>query len=183
MDSVYKKLDKLRKPRVQISYDLEDGGQTVKKELPFVVGVMGDYSGHSSEADKPFKDRKFIQIDGENFNNVMGKMRPELNIKVENTLSDADEEMAVDLKFNNMEDFEPDNVAKQVPALNRLLEIRSQLRDLLSKADRSEDLEAMLEQIMQDESQLKEMAEQLGPEESDAQEGEAATETEEKKDE
>ena len=178
MDSVYKKLDKLRKPRVQISYDLEDGGQTVKKELPFVVGVMGDYSGHSSEANKAFKDRKFIQIDGESFNSVMGKMRPELTIKVENTLSDADEEMAVDLKFNTMEDFEPDNVAKQVPALNRLLDIRSQLRDLLSKADRSEDLEAMLEQIMQDESQLKAMAEQLGPDTSDAAatDGEATTE-------
>lgn len=181
MDSVYKKLDKLRKPRVQISYDLEDGGQTVKKELPFVVGVMGDYSGHSSESNRAFKDRKFIQIDGENFNNVMGKMRPELNIKVDNTLSEADEEMAVDLKFNTMEDFEPDNVAKQVPALNRLLEIRSQLRDLLSKADRSEDLEAMLEQIMQDETQLKAMADELGPEASDAEED--ATKTEENKDE
>jgi type VI secretion system protein ImpB len=183
MDSVYKKLDKLRKPRVQISYDLEDGGQTVKKELPFVVGVMGDYSGHSSESSRAFKDRKFIQIDGENFNNVMGKMRPELSIKVNNTLSEADEEMAVDLKFNTMEDFEPDNVAKQVPALNRLLEIRSQLRDLLSKADRSEDLESMLEQIMQDELQLKTMADELGHEKIDSKEDESATDTKEKEDE
>lgn len=181
MDSIYKKLDKVRKPRVQISYDLEDGGQTVKKELPFVVGVMGDYSGHSSEANTPFKDRKFIQIDGENFNGVMSKMRPELSIKVDNKLSDDNEQMAVDLKFNSMEDFEPDNVAQQVPALNRLLEIRSQLRDLLSKADRSEDLEALLEQIVQDEAQLKTMAEQLG---SDDAENESATEdTKEDKDE
>ena len=162
MDSVYKKIDKVRKPRVQISYDLEDGGQSVKKELPFVVGVMGDYSGHSEEAKVPIKDRKFINIDGENFNQVMTKMRPELNLKVENKLTDDGKDMAVDLKFNSLDDFEPDNIAQQVPALKKLLAIRSQLRDLLSKADRSEELEALLEQVMQDDDQLQQLSKQLG---------------------
>lgn len=161
MDSIYKKLDKVRKPRVQISYDLENGGQTVKKELPFVVGVMGDYAGHAKSADIPFKERKFININGDNFNQVMSRIAPALHLTVKNTLVDKDENMAVDLKFNCMDDFEPDQIATQVPALKQLLDIRSQLHDLLSKADRSDDLEGLLEKILQDQTQLNELHEQL----------------------
>lgn len=182
MESVYKKLDKVRKPRVHISYDLEDGGQTVKKEIPFVVGVMGDYSGHSAEAAVPLKDRKFINIDGDSFNQVMSKMKPQLSIKVANTLSDEGKDMAVDLKFNSLDDFEPDSIARQVPSLKKLLDIRGQLRDLLSKADRSEDLEALLESVMQDNDQLKSMADELSAKTNDS-EGEEEESKEEKDDE
>ncbi len=161
MDSVYKKVEKVRKPRVQISYELDEGTATVKKELPFVMGVMGDYSGHSEQTKTPFKDKKFVNIDGENFNQVMKKMQPELHIKVDNKLSDKDEEMAVDLKFNSMDDFEPDSIAKQVPALKKLLEARAQLNELVTKADRSEKLAELLEGILQDNDQLKKLAEQL----------------------
>lgn len=166
MNSVYKKLDNVRKPRVQISYELEDGGKSVAKEIPFVVGVMGDYSGHSAEASIPLKDRKFIAIDGDNFNQVMQKMNPSLSLKVENTLVDDDQQMAVDLTFNRMEDFEPDQIARQVPALKKLLDVRSQLRDLLSKADRSEALENILESLMQDQQQMKLLSQQVSDESS-----------------
>lgn len=182
MDSIYQKIDKVRKPRVQISYDLEDGGQSVKKELPFVVGVMGDYSGHSAESKVPLKDRKFITIDGESFNQVMAKMCPELTIKVPNKLTDDDKDIAVDLKFSCLDDFEPDKIAEQVPALKKLLAIRSQLRDLLSKADRSEELEALLEQVIQDDGQLKQLSEQLGAN-ADNQDNNSTDQTEEKTDE
>lgn len=163
MNSVYKKLEKVRKPRVQISYELEDGGKSVKKELPFVVGVMGDYAGHSEEAKTPFKDRKFVQINGENFNQVMQKMQPKLQLKVENKLNDKQEDMPVELTFNTLEDFEPDRIAEQVPALKKLLEIRAQLRDLMSKADRSDNLGNLLERILQDDAQLKQLAAELEP--------------------
>mgnify|MGYP000382094881 CR=1 FL=1 len=170
MDSVYKKIDKVRKPRVHISYELENGGQTEKKELPFVVGVMGDYSGHSDQAKVSFKERKFINIDGDNFNQVMQKMSPELRIKVANQLvEEADQELAVELKFNSMDDFEPDRIAEQVPALKKLLDIRSQLRDLVSKADRSDELEGLLEQVLQDNEQIKALAGELGSEEAEAE--------------
>lgn len=161
MDTVFKKLDKVRKPRVHISYDLEDGGKTIEKELPFVVGVMGDYAGDSETANLPFKDRKFVQIDGDNFNDVMKKISPQLNLKVKNELSNKDEEIAVELKFESMQDFEPDRVAEQVPALNKLLKIRSELRDLLSKADRSEALTSLLEEIIQSDEHLKKISGEL----------------------
>ena len=178
MDSIYKKVGNVRKPRVHISYDLEDGGKTIEKELPFVVGVMGDYAGDSETSKIPFKDRKFVQIDGDNFNQVMQKINPKLNLKVKNELSEKDEEMAVDLKFESMQDFEPDRVAKQVPALNKLLQIRSELRDLLSKADRSEELTSVLEEIIQSDENLKTISGELNQNSSDSEES-----TEDKNDE
>lgn len=161
MKSIHDKIAKVRKPRVHISYELEDGGASVKKELPFVVGVMGNYSGHGTDKLKPIKDRKFIQIDPDNFNEVMQKMEPNLSFKVDNKLADDDSQMTVDLKFNKVDDFEPDRIAQQVEPLKKLLDVRVRLKDLLSKADRSEDLEALLESILQDESKLKELADQV----------------------
>ncbi|MEM9243132.1 MAG: type VI secretion system contractile sheath small subunit [Pseudomonadota bacterium] len=161
MKSVYDKIEKVRKPRVQISYKLEENGASVTKEIPFVMGVMGDYSGHSEAGKMPLKDKKFIEIDGENFNQVMKKMSPELSVKVDNKLTDDDNQLAVDLKFNRMEDFEPDKIAEQVPALKNLLDTRAKLREMLSKADRSDELEAILENVLQNHDELKQLSEQL----------------------
>src|SRR5947207_5656105 len=144
--SIHDKLDRVRKPRVHITYQVETEGAEVEKELPFVVGVLGDFSGNPTEPLKPLKDRKFIQIDRDNFNDVMARMTPGLNLKVENTLKADGSEMGVQLKFRSMEDFEPGQVVQQVEPLRKLLETRDKLRDLLTKADRSPDLEAILEQ-------------------------------------
>lgn len=166
MASIHKKLEQVRKPRVHITYEVETGGAAVKRELPFVLGVLGDFSGNPSEPLKPLKDRKFVQIDRDNFDEVMAKVAPELNLSdVQNTLAGDGSTMKVQLKFNSMSDFDPAKVAQQVPALKKLLETRSKLSDLLSKADRSEKLEDLLERILregQDGDALKKLKGELG---------------------
>lgn len=161
-ESVHKKLERVRKPRVHITYDVETEGASVKKELPFVVGVMGDFSGNPTEPLKPLRDRKFVQIDRDNFNDVMKRMTPGVNLKVENTLKGDGSEMAVDLKFSSMDDFNPANIVKQVEPLNQLLETRNKLRDLLTKVDRSEDLENILEKVLQNTDDLDKLKADLG---------------------
>lgn len=166
--SVHDKLNRVRKPRVHISYEVETEGAAIERELPFVVGVMGDFSGDPQQPLRPLVDRKFTQIDRDNFNDVMARMAPGLNLKVENTLADDASEMAVNLKFNSMDDFEPARVAEQVPALRALMETRNKLRDLMSKVDRSDELEGLLEKVLQNETELKSLSSQLG---LDKQEG------------
>lgn len=163
-ESVHEKLKRVRKPRVHITYEVETEGAVVQKELPFVVGVVGDFSGNPTEKLKPLKDRKFIQIDRDNFNEVMQRMTPGLNLRVDNTLAGDGSEMAVQLKFESLEDFEPVNVAKQVEPLRKLLETRDRLRDLLTKVDRSEDLENVLEQVLKNTDELKKWSSELGAE-------------------
>ncbi|MBY5931943.1 type VI secretion system contractile sheath small subunit [Tateyamaria omphalii] len=167
MASIHDKLDKVRKPRVHIKYEVETEGAMVEKELPFVVGVLGDFSGDPTQPLKPFGERKFVQIDKDNFDDVMAKMTPGLTFNVENTLSEDDEEMKVQLAFASLSDFEPAQVVDQVPALKKLLQSRNQLRDLLSKADRSEELETLLEQMLQDDAALKDVVDQLKSQNSD----------------
>jgi type VI secretion system protein ImpB len=162
MQSVHDKLKKIRKPRVHITYDVETEGATEVKELPFVVGVMGDFSGDPTEPLKSLKDRKFISIDRENFDEVMKRMTPGLNMKVENTLAGDGSETAIALKFKSLDDFDPANVVEQVPALKKLMETRNQLRDLMAKADSSDKLENLLESILQDENQLAGLKKELG---------------------
>ena len=160
--SIHDKLSRVRKPRVHITYEVETGGAAVQKELPFVVGVMGDFSGDPTSPLKPLKDRKYIQIDRDNFNSIMARMTPGVSMKVENTLAGDGSEMAVDLKFNSMDDFNPENIVNQVEPLKKLQETRDQLRDLLTKADRSEDLETTLEKILSDADNLKGVSDELG---------------------
>jgi type VI secretion system protein ImpB len=160
--SIHDKLKRVRPPRVHITYDVETEGAMVEKELPFVVGVLGDFSGNPTEPLKPLKDRKFIQVDRDNFNDVMTRMTPGLNFRVENTLKGDGSEMAVQLKFNSIEDFEPAQVVRQVEPLKKLLETRDKLRDLLTKVDRSEDLENVLEQVLANTDQLKQLSDDLG---------------------
>ncbi len=162
--SIHDKLSRVRKPRVHITYEVETGGAAVKKELPFVVGVMGDFSGDPTTPLKSLKDRKFIQIDRDNFNSIMARMTPGVNMQVENTLAGDGSEMAVELKFNSMDDFNPERIVQQVEPLKKLQETRDQLRDLLSKADRSEDLEDTLEKILSNTENLKTVSDELGVE-------------------
>jgi type VI secretion system protein ImpB len=162
MESVHRKLDRVRKPRVHITYEVETEGAVEVKELPFIVGVMGDYAGDSSKPMKPLRDRKFTTIDRDNFNDVMASISPGLNLRVENTLAGDNTEFAVSLEFNSIEDFEPARVAQQIEPLRKLLETRNQLRDLLSKVDRSENLENILDRILQNSEELKAFSASLG---------------------
>ncbi|TQV66912.1 type VI secretion system contractile sheath small subunit [Exilibacterium tricleocarpae] len=164
-ESIHDKLKRVRKPRVHITYDVETNGAEEKKELPFVVGVMGDYSGDNTENKKSVKERKFVQIDRDNFNEAMGKINPKLQMKVENTLAGDDSEMSVNLDFNSMDDFEPQNIVKKVEPLKQLMDARNKLRDLLSKADRSEELEGVLEEVLQSTEKITELGKELGIEE------------------
>ncbi|HLP69318.1 MAG TPA: type VI secretion system contractile sheath small subunit [Rhizobium sp.] len=162
MASVHEKLERVRKPRVHIKYEVETEGAMVVKELPFVVGVLGDFSGNPTQPLKPFGERKFVQIDRDNFDDVMRRMTPGLTISVENTLQSDGTQLPVSLKFESIEDFEPGSIVNQVPALKALLDARNQLRDLMSKADRSEELERLLEEILQNKADLSQLVAQLG---------------------
>lgn len=158
MASIHDKLKRVRKPRVHLAYEVETEGAMVDKELPFVVGVMGDFSGDSTAPLKSLKDRRFTQIDRDNFNDVLAKMTPGLKMKVENTLANDGSEMAVDLKFESMDDFEPAAVVNQVEPLKKMMDTRNQLRDLMTKIDRSEDLEDIIEKVLSNDENLKSIA-------------------------
>jgi type VI secretion system protein ImpB len=162
MASINQKLERVRKPRVHIKYEVETDGAQVERELPFIVGVMGDFSGNPTTPLRPFKERKFVQIDRDNFNDVMTRIAPELNIRVENKIADDGSEMPVQLKFKSIDDFEPGQIAQQVPALKKLLDTRNQLRDLITKVDRSAELEGLLERVLQNDAELKDLSAQLG---------------------
>jgi type VI secretion system protein ImpB len=166
-ESVHDKLQRVRKPRVHITYQVETEGAVVQKELPFVVGVLGDFSGNPTVPLKPLRDRKFIQIDRDNFDEVMARMTPDVNLRVENTLAGDGSEMAVSLKFNSMDDFLPGSIVRQVEPLRKLLETRDKLRDLLTKVDRSEDLESLLDRVLQNTEDLKKLSSDLGVKASD----------------
>jgi type VI secretion system protein ImpB len=141
---------------------VETEGAAIVRELPFVMGVMGDFSGDPTAPLQPMSERKFVQIDRDNFNDVMARMTPGLKMRVDNKLSEDGGQMAVDLKFNAIEDFEPARVAQQIPALRTLMETRAKLRDLMSKVDRSEELEGLLEKVLKNEQELKSLSGELG---------------------
>jgi len=166
-ESVHDKLKRVRKPRVHITYDVETEGAAEVKELPFVVGVMGDFSGDSDVAKKSLKERKFIDLKKDKFDQVMARIEPAVKMKVENTLEKNGKEFAVELKFRSMDDFEPERVVEQVEPLRKLMETRNQLRDLLAKADGSEQLESLLEQILGDQDKLSALHQQLAGEDKE----------------
>jgi len=161
-ESTQHKLDRVRKPRVHITYDVETNGAMEVRELPFVVGVVGDFSGVPTKPLQPLAKRKFIQIDRDNFDEVMARMTPGVNLRVENTLADDGSEMAVQLKFNSMQDFEPARIVDQVEPLRKLLETRNKLRDLKTKMDVSPELEILLEDVMENTENLKKLSDALG---------------------
>jgi type VI secretion system protein ImpB len=144
--SAQHKLDRVRPPRVQITYDVEIGGAIEIKELPFVVGVLGDFTGQPEQPLPRLKDRKFTEVNPDNFDTVLEGMKPHLSFAVENKLSeDADApKLKVDLRFRSMEDFEPANVAKQVKPLKELLDLRTKLSDLRGTLQGNDKLEELL---------------------------------------
>jgi len=161
-ESLQHKIERIRPPRINITYDVEVGGAIEMKELPFVVGVLGDFVGKPEEALPAFKQRKFVEIDPDNFNQVMAGMKPRLAFNVENKLQEDGGNLGVELKFNNIEDFEPDNVVQQVEPLRKLVEARQKLSDLLSKMDGNEKLESILNDVISNSDKQKELSDSLG---------------------
>jgi len=161
-ESTQHKLDRIRPPRVQITYDLETGGAIQKKELPFVVAIMSDLSGQPEEALPKLKDRKFVEIDRDNFNDVMGAIAPRLALRADNKLANDGSKMSVVLQFNNMDDFNPVAIVKQVEPLRKLLEARQRLTDLLAKLDGNDTLDSLLQDVVQSTEGLQEIKATIG---------------------
>lgn len=161
-ESTQHKLDRIRPPRVHITYDVEIGGAIELKELPFVVGVLGDFSGKPEEPLPRLKERKFVEIDRDNFNQVLAGMKPRLAYNVDNKLTDDGSKMGVELRFGAIEDFEPDQVVQQVEPLRRLVEARKKLSDLLSKMDGNDKLEQLLQEVISNSTAQQQLSNQLG---------------------
>lgn len=162
-ESVHKKLERVRPPRVNITYEVETGGAIEVKELPFTMGVLADFTGQPTEELAKLKDRKFTEVSLDNFDDVLASMRPHLAFSVENKLSDDPNagKIQVDLNFESLEDFSPDRVAQQVDPLKKLLELRSQLADLRGKVQSNEKLEEILLATLGDEEKRKKLKTEL----------------------
>jgi type VI secretion system protein ImpB len=143
-----------RPPRVQITYDVETGGAVEKKELPLVVGLLADLSGQPLVAPPKLKERRFVEIDRDNFNEVMTKIAPRLDLSVPDMFK-GEGNLKIELNFSDFDQFHPEGIARQVPRLAKLLEARQQLRDLLGKLDGNDELDALLENILQNTEDLK----------------------------
>ncbi len=154
-ESTQKKLSRVRPPRVQITYDVEIGDAIETKELPFVLGVLGDYSGNPTAPLPKLKERKFVDIDRDNFDDVLKGVAPRLAFRVENKLKNDGTQMGMELNFSKLEDFEPQNVVNQVEPLKRLLEVRTRLSDLKNKISGNDKFEELLDEIMRDTEKLK----------------------------
>jgi type VI secretion system protein ImpB len=161
-ESIQQKLKRVRPPRVQITYDVEIGGAIELKELPFVVGVLGDFSGQPEQPLPKMKDRKITEVDRDNFDQVLSGMAPRVAMAVENKMAGDGSKMGVDLKFNSLDDFEPDKVVQKVDPLRKMVEARQRLSDLLSKADGNEKLEKMLNDVLQNSGSQQQLANALG---------------------
>lgn len=149
-ESTQTKLSRVRPPRVQISYEVNAGDAIEIKEIPFVMGVLGDFTGQPTEPLEELKKRKFVEVTPDNFDEVLAKMKPHLAFSVENKLSDAPDagKLKVDLNFRSLEDFEPENVARQVPALREMLDMRRKLADLRGSLQTNDALEKELQDVV-----------------------------------
>jgi type VI secretion system protein ImpB len=166
-DSIQKRLEKVRPPRVQLTYDVEVGDAIEQKEIPFVVGVLGDFTGQA-DPDKPavrLKDRKFVGVDLDNFDDVMAGMAPRATYRVKNKLAEGGGEFAVNLKFEQIEDFRPEAVVQQVEPLRKLLDARTKLADLRNKMAGNEKLEDLLGEVLSNTEQLKQLDQEARREE------------------
>ena len=161
-ESLQHKIERIRPPRVNITYDVEVGGAIELKELPFVVGVLGDFVGKPEEPLPALKNRKFVEIDPDNFNQVMAGMKPRVAFTTDNKLQNDGSQMGIDLKFNSIEDFEPDSIVQQVDPLRKLVEARQKLSDLLSKMDGNDKLESILNDVIGDADKQKQLSDSLG---------------------
>ena len=162
-ESLQKKLDRVRRPRVQIKYEVYTGDAMELKELPFVMGVLSDLSGQPDKPLPALKDRKFVEIDRDNFNKVLAGIAPRLAYRAQDKLSGQEEsQLNVELRFKNMDDFSPENVVKQIEPLRQLLEQRDRLKDLLGKMEGNDKLEEMLQQIIESTDARANLSKELG---------------------
>ena len=161
-ESIQKKLGRVRPPRVHIKYEVETGGAIEEKEIPFVIGVMADLSGQPEKPLPEIEKRKFVQIDRDNFNQALASSNPRLTCKVDNTLTDDDTRLGVELHFRNLDDFEPQNVAKQVEPLRKLLELRKSLANLKSSLQGNDRLESLLQEAIQNTEKLQQLGSEVG---------------------
>lgn len=163
-ESVQKRLERIRPPRVQLSYDVEIGDAIESKELPFVMGVLGDFTGQQ-DPDKPLpklRDRKFVNLDLDNFDEVLEGMAPKASYRVKNRLSSESGEFAVNLNFKSLDDFTPEAVVQQVEPLRKLLEARTKLSDLRNKLAGNDKLEDVLSDVLSNTEKLKQLGQEAG---------------------
>jgi type VI secretion system protein ImpB len=167
-ESDQKKLDRVRPPRVNIKYEVETGGAIEKKELPFVMGVLGDFTGQPSEPLPRLKDRKFVEVTPDNFDTVLAGMKPHLAFSVKNTLSNDAKagQLKVDLQFKSLDDFSPENVASQVKPLKELLDLRRKLADLRGTLQGNEKLDEVLQDVIGNTEKLAQLKTELKAKES-----------------
>ncbi|MEJ2659648.1 MAG: type VI secretion system contractile sheath small subunit [Desulfobacteraceae bacterium] len=161
-DSTQHKLDRVRPPRVHITYDVEIGDAVEQKEIPFVVGVLSDLSGKPEKPLPPLKERKCIEIDRDNFNSILEGMKPRLAFKVDNRVEDDDTKIAVELTFNSLDDFHPERIAQQVEPIRKLVEARKKLYNLLGKLDGNDKLETLLQDVITNTAKLEMLNKQSG---------------------
>jgi len=160
--SLQHKIDRVRAPRVHITYDVEVGDAIEIKEIPFVVGVLADLSGKPDDPLPKVKDRKFVEIDRDNFNNVLAAMKPRVAFKVDNKLSGDDSKIAVELRFKSLDDFHPEQVVQQVEPLRKLVEARHRLSDLLNKLDGNDKLDELLQNVIASTDSLQKLGQETG---------------------
>jgi type VI secretion system protein ImpB len=167
-ESTQKKLGRIRPPRVHITYDVETGGAIEKRELPFVVGVFADLSGMPDKPLPKYKDRKFIEIDRDNVDQVMAKQTPRIAFKVNNTLKNDESKLGIELRFKKMADFEPQNVVQQVDPLRQLMELRQKLSNLRSSLYGNDKLEELLQEAVRNTEALQGLSPEKGPADSES---------------
>ena len=165
-NSTQHKLDRVRPPRVHITYDVEVGNAIEMKELPFVMGVLGDFSGQPSQPLPRLRDRKFVEVNPDNFDQVLEGMKPHLAFSVENKLSEEPDapQLKVDLQFKSMDDFSPENVAKQVKPLRELMDLRTKLSDLRGTLQGNDKLEELLMDAVSDPAKRDKLKNELAKE-------------------
>lgn len=161
-ESTQKKISRVRPPRVHITYDVEVGDAIQLKELPFIVGVLSDLSGKPEDPLPRLRDRKFVEIDRDNFNDVLEGMKPHLAYRVDNKLANDDSKIGVELRFKDMKDFEPEQVVSQVEPLRKLAEARKKLSDLLSKMDGNDRLVELMDEIVKNTDALQKLSKEAG---------------------
>jgi type VI secretion system protein ImpB len=161
--SIHKKLGRVRPPRVHITYEVEVGDATETKELPFVMGVLGDFSGQPAEPLARLQDRKFVEVTPDNFDSVLAGMKPHLAFSVENKLAEGPnaDPLKVDLNFKSLEDFEPDKVAAQIKPLREMLELRTKLSNLKATLQTNEKLDELLMDVAGNTEQMEKLRKEI----------------------
>ena len=158
-----KKLERVRPPRVSITYEVETGGAIEMKELPFVMGVLADLSGNPAQPLPRLKERKFVEVNPDNFDTVLKSAQPRLQFTTENKLNPDGSKIAVELKFESLEDFSPDKVAEQVKPLRELLELRTKLADLRGRLQGNDKLEEILQETINDADAMRKLRAEIAP--------------------